>query len=135
MNWDMADWAYGGMGGLVIGAASALFLLANGRIAGISGIIGGLLTGERAERAAFLVGLIGAPALWTLTRGAPAAEITASLPLLALAGLLVGVGVRMGGGCTSGHGVCGLSRFSTRSAVGVATFMGVGALTVAIMGV
>lgn len=134
MNWDMTDWAYGAAGGLIIGLSSALYLLFNGRIAGISGILGGLFGSERAERAAFLMGLIGAPVVWAATHSTPTATITASAPMLALAGLLVGFGVRMGGGCTSGHGVCGLSRFSTRSLVGVATFMAVGVLTVTIVG-
>lgn len=134
MNWDMTDWAFGAAGGLIIGLSSALYLLFNGRIAGISGILGGLFGSERAERAAFLLGLIGAPVVWTLIHAAPTATITASTPVLVIAGLLVGFGVRMGGGCTSGHGVCGLSRFSTRSLVGVATFMAVGILTVTIVG-
>ena len=134
MNWDINDWAFGAAGGLIIGLSSALYLLANGRIAGISGILGGALGADRAERIAFLAGLIGAPVIWTLVHMAPRAEISASLPTLALAGLLVGFGVRMGGGCTSGHGVCGLSRFSTRSLVGVATFMAVGVLTVTVVG-
>lgn len=134
MNWDMTDWAFGAAGGLIIGLSSALYLLFNGRIAGVSGILGGLFGDERAERAAFLIGLIGAPVVYTLVHATPTAIISASTPVLALAGLLVGFGVRMGGGCTSGHGVCGLSRFSTRSLVGVATFMAVGVLTVTIVG-
>lgn len=134
MNWDMTDWAFGALGGLIIGLSSALYLLFNGRIAGISGILGGLFGDERVERAAFLVGLIGAPVVWALVHTTPTATISASTPMLVLAGLLVGFGVRMGGGCTSGHGVCGLSRFSTRSLVGVMTFMAVGVLTVTIVG-
>ncbi len=134
MNWDMTDWAFGAAGGLIIGLSSALYLLLNGRIAGISGILGGLFGDEKFERAAFLIGLIGAPVVWAVVHMAPQATITASTPVLVLAGLLVGFGVRMGGGCTSGHGVCGLSRFSTRSFVGVVTFMAVGILTVAIVG-
>lgn len=134
MNWEMTDWAFGAAGGLIIGLSSALYLLFNGRIAGISSIVGGLFDEETAQRTAFLIGLIGAPVIWTLTYAAPTAIISASTPALALAGLLVGFGVRMGGGCTSGHGVCGLSRFSTRSMVGVATFMAVGVLTVTIVG-
>ena len=120
----------------MIGAASALFLLGLGRVAGISGLLGGLLAAgpDRAfgERIAFLVGLVGAPVIWTMSQGAPSVTMTDQPALLIVAGLLVGYGTQMGAGCTSGHGVCGLSRFSPRSAVAVGTFMFVAAVTVAV---
>lgn len=116
------------LGGVLIGVASALYLHGLGRIAGISGIFGMALRGlGGAEGLAFLAGLIGVPALWVLTAGAPALTITSSVPLLIGGGLLVGIGTRIGSGCTSGHGVCGLSRLSPRSMVATAVFMAVAA--------
>ena len=136
MTFNMIDWAYGFGGGLLIGLSAALLLLLNGRIAGISGIVGGLLTGglrgEGGERAAFLIGLIGAPMVYAFVAGGPAVNASTSVLTLAAAGCLVGVGVRMGSGCTSGHGVCGMSRFSLRSFAAAATFMAVGAVVVTI---
>jgi len=121
------------LGGVLIGAAAALLLLLNGRIAGISGILGGLLrpvAGDAGWRIAFLAGLLLAPAIYRLVASLPVPTIEAGYPLLIAAGLLVGVGTRYGGGCTSGHGVCGLSRLSPRSAVATAAFMGAGFATV-----
>ncbi len=126
-------------GGVVLGLASALFILLNGRILGISGIVGGLLRPQRGDagwRIAFLLGLFAAPLLWRAL--APAAlirvpRIDASLGLVLLAGLLVGVGTRYSAGCTSGHGVCGLSRLSPRSLVATLAFMGAGFLTVFVL--
>lgn len=120
-------------GGLVIGLAAALFVLLNGRIAGISGILGGLLTpvqGDVRWRVAFLLGMIGAPLGWMAVATLPAIEVNASYPTVIIAGLLVGIGTRYGSGCTSGHGVCGLSRFSVRSLVATITFMAAGFVTV-----
>ncbi len=120
-------------GGVLVGLAAASFLLLNGRIAGISGILGGLLTpaaGDTGWRIAFLAGLIGAPALWMLVAQLPPIEIEAGYPALIIAGLLVGIGTRYGSGCTSGHGVCGLSRFSPRSLVATLCFMFAGFVTV-----
>lgn len=122
------------VGGLAIGLAASLLLLFNGRVAGISGIYSGVLlprSGDFAWRAAFVGGLIAgglvtsllAPALFTI-------EYDRTLPMVAVAGLLVGFGVRLGSGCTSGHGVCGLSRMSARSLVATVTFIFTGALTV-----
>ena len=129
------DWIYGLAGGLLIGTASAILLLGNGRIAGISGILG--QTAARipkmrglSEGAAFLTGLIGLPALYALTAGAPAITVTASGPQLLAGGLLVGFGTRLGSGCTSGHGVCGISRLSPRSIVATGVFTGVAAAVV-----
>jgi len=120
-------------GGLLIGASAALLLLANGRIAGISGILGGLLrpaAGDVAWRAAFIGGLVFSPALYALFAGLPDATVEAGYTVLVLAGLLVGAGTRYGSGCTSGHGVCGLSRLSPRSLVATLVFMAAGFATV-----
>ncbi|WP_250464063.1 YeeE/YedE family protein [Microbulbifer litoralis] len=120
-------------GGALIGLATALLLLANGRIAGISGIVGGLLkptAGETGWRLAFVAGLLLAPGLWGLFAALPPIRIDAGYPLLVAAGLLVGIGTRYGSGCTSGHGVCGLSRLSPRSLVATLLFMGAGFATV-----
>ncbi len=134
MNLNTGDWLMGLCGGLLIGLASALYLFGNGRIAGISGLLGGALgPGPHrflGERIAFFVGLIGAPLVWISVTHTPAITVASSPAILIVAGLLVGFGTQMGAGCTSGHGVCGLSRFSPRSAVAVATFMAVGVLTV-----
>ena len=134
MNFNTDDWMMGLGGGLLIGLASALYLFGNGRIAGISGLLGGALgPGPHrfiGERVAFFAGLIGAPMVWVAMTYTPVITIAASPAILILAGLLVGFGTQMGSGCTSGHGVCGLSRFSPRSAVAVGTFMAVGVLIV-----
>ena len=116
-------------GGLLVGLAAALLALFNGRIAGISGIVGGLLRpvrGELAWRAAFVCGLIAAPLAWALITAAPRIHVQASTPVLVAAGLLVGFGTRLGSGCTSGHGVCGLSRGSPRSLAATSVFMAAG---------
>ena len=120
-------------GGLLIGLAAAALLLLNGRIAGISGILGGLLRPIKRDiawRIAFLAGLILAPAAYTLVAPLPVVTIDASTTVLLIAGLLVGVGTRYGSGCTSGHGVCGLSRASPRSLVATLSFMFAGFVTV-----
>ena len=120
-------------GGMLIGLSAAVFVLFNGRIAGISGILGGLLEwpkGDVAWRVAFLAGLIGAPLLYGAVLTLPEVRIDADFPTLIIAGLLVGVGTRYGSGCTSGHGVCGLSRMSPRSLVATAAFMLAGFATV-----
>lgn len=120
-------------GGALIGLAASLLILLNGRIAGISGILGGLLrpsVGEIGWRIAFLIGLIAAPWLYAMTATLPAVRIDASEGLLIVSGLLVGLGTRYGAGCTSGHGVCGLSRLSPRSLAATLAFMGAGFATV-----
>ena len=119
-------------GGVLIGLAAAMFALLNGRIAGISGVLGGLLRptgGDMAWRIAFVVGLVGAPLVYVLFAVLPKPQIDASYGALILAGLLVGIGTRYGSGCTSGHGVCGLSRLSPRSLVATLGFMGAGFVT------
>ncbi|CNB97360.1 YeeE/YedE family protein [Yersinia intermedia] len=124
-------------GGILIGSAAWILILFCGRIAGISGIIGGVLspaTSDRGWRLAFLIGLIVSPLLYGLIHPLPAIEVSASWPILVIAGLLVGMGTRYGSGCTSGHGVCGLSRLSPRSLVATLTFMGVAFITVWLMG-
>ena len=124
------------IGGLLIGLATASFLLFNGRIAGISGIVGGLLRpvkGDVVWRVAFVLGLVLAPVAYRLVAPLPAVQVETSSTLLVVAGLLVGVGTRYGSGCTSGHGVCGLSRRSPRSMVATAAFMVAGFATVFIV--
>ncbi len=124
------------IGGMILGAAAMLLLLANGRIAGVSGIFGRLLGGRPlAANAAFVIGLTAGPLLYAAAFGQlPALHIAASAPVAVVAGLLVGFGSRMGSGCTSGHGILGLARFSRRSFVAVATFMTVGMLVATIAG-
>ena len=137
----MIDWAHftpwtSLAGGVLIGTAAALFLLLNGRVAGISGILGGLLrltTGDTGWHVAFILGLVAAPLVYQLAAPLPAVQIDAGTALLVVAGLLVGVGTRYGSGCTSGHGVCGLSRLSPRSMVATAAFMAAGFATVFIV--
>jgi uncharacterized membrane protein YedE/YeeE len=120
-------------GGLLIGLSACCLVLFVGRVAGISGILGSLLrpqSGESVWRIAFLGGLLVAPVLYGLVAVLPESRIDAGWPVLVAAGLMVGVGTRYGAGCTSGHGVCGLSRLSPRSLAAVMTFMGMGFLTV-----
>ena len=123
-------------GGVLIGISAAMLLLFNGRIAGISGIVGGLLQRSRGDigwRIAFLMGLLSAPLIYGLAAPLPAVHIDADTVTLVIAGLLVGLGTRYGSGCTSGHGVCGLSRLSPRSMVATAAFMLAGFVTVFIV--
>ena len=124
-------------GGALIGLASVLLMLLTGRIAGISGIFGGALTtsgNDRDWRLAFIAGLILAPLLSGLAGySLPLPEMPDSWALIALAGLLVGFGSRLGGGCTSGHGVCGLARFSPRSVAATIIFMLTAVVVVAVM--
>lgn len=120
-------------GGLLLGIASALFALMNGRILGISGIVGGLLNrrpGDAGWRIAFVLGLFAAPAMWSMFSQPVVARIDAGWGAVVLAGLLVGIGTRYGAGCTSGHGVCGLSRRSPRSLAATMAFMAAGFATV-----
>lgn len=120
-------------GGALIGLAAAILVLCNGRIAGISGILGALLrpsAGGIGWRLAFLAGLVGAPLVYALAASVPRPQIDAGWGTLVVAGLLVGLGTRYGAGCTSGHGVCGLSRLSPRSLVATLAFMGAGFATV-----
>ena len=125
-------------GGMLIGASAAVLITLLGRVAGISGIVGGLLggpftRGEWAWRAAFVVGLIGAPLAWVAWRGGTTIRIDSGSGALIVAGLLVGLGTRIGGGCTSGHGVCGTARLSPRSLVATGLFMAAGMAVVALV--
>lgn len=128
------DWLWGLAGGLVIGCAAALYLLVNGRIMGASGILGGLLDGTGrstwAERASFLGGLVAVPLLAAPAIGQAETHLTTNAPLLVIAGLMVGLGTRLAGGCTSGHGVCGISRLSFRGMVATVFYLLGGGLTV-----
>jgi len=134
----MIDWAHftpgaSLLGGLLIGAAAAMLVLLSGRIAGVSGIVGGLLAparGDVAWRIAFVAGLLVAPAVWRLFAPAIEARFDTGFGTLVVAGVLVGIGTSYGSGCTSGHGVCGISRLSPRSLVATAVFMLTGFATV-----
>ena len=125
------------MGGALIGLGVVVLMLANGRIAGISGIVGGVVQPDGPEwrwRVGFIVGLVGGTALAMLAGFGPASiAVTGSMPLLIGGGLLVGFGTRLGSGCTSGHGVCGLARLSPRSLAATGIFMATGAATVYVM--
>lgn len=135
---DIPAWIRGLVGGLMIGSSALLLMASQGKIAGVSGVVGGLFapgqTGQRGWRLLFVLGLLGGALLvqWVTGRWVTNA-IPASTGLLVVAGLVVGVGTRMGNGCTSGHGVCGLGRRSPRSLVAVLAFMGVAIATVFVM--
>ena len=123
-------------GGLLIGLATVIFLMFNGRIAGISGIVGGLLKPKRGDiswRVAFVGGLVFSPLAYSLVFNLPKVQLEANYYVLIVAGLLVGIGTRYGSGCTSGHGVCGLSRRSPRSIIATMAFMLAGFVTVYIL--
>ena len=128
------DWIMGLLGGLLIGAAGAVFLLVNGRVMGASGIIGGLVDrsglSNWPEKAALIAGLIIVPAIMTLAMGIKPTYLTDNLLVVAIAGIFVGVGTRIANGCTSGHGVCGISRLSLRGIVATVFYIGAGGLTV-----
>jgi uncharacterized membrane protein YedE/YeeE len=129
-----AEWVWGLAGGLIIGIAAVMFLLINGRIMGASGIVGEVVDGSnrprRAENMAFIAGLIGVPALASLMFAKGDTHLGAALPFVILAGLLVGAGTRLANGCTSGHGVCGMSRLSLRGIVATVFYLLGGGLAV-----
>jgi len=129
------DWMWGLAGGVVIGIAAAVYLLMNGRIMGASGILGGLVDGSAKsawqERASFIAGLIVIPALFTLGRAET--HLTSNFAIIVIAGLCVGVGTRLANGCTSGHGVCGISRLSMRGIVATMFYLLAGGLVVALV--
>ena len=121
------DWINALIGGLMIGTAAGILMLGNGRIAGISDILGRLIERHKPadwiERALFIGGLLAAPLAYYATNSVPEITVTSSLPLLIVGGLAVGIGSRMGSGCTSGHGVCGNARLSKRSIIATLTFL------------
>ena len=131
------DWINGLIGGGLIGLAAALYLLVNGRIMGASGIIGGLVDGSGRdtwqERLALVLGLVTVPAFIAVTQGGADTHVSSNLGLIALAGILVGLGTRIANGCTSGHGVCGISRLSIRGIVATLIYIGAGGLTVVLL--
>ncbi len=134
--WNLFTPASALLGGAIIGLAVTLLLLFNGKIAGISGILGGLLIWSKENsgwRLSFMLGLLTAPLLYSCFAPLPEAHIDSSNSALIVSGLLVGVGTRYGSGCTSGHGVCGISRLSLRSLVATMIFMAVGFITVFVM--
>ena len=128
------DWIWGLIGGLLIGCGGAVYLLGNGRIMGASGIVGGLVDGSAraawAERLAFLGGLVAVPALLSALGSDAQTHLSGNWALVIAAGLLVGLGTRIGNGCTSGHGVCGISRLSPRGIVATLVYIAAGVLTV-----
>jgi uncharacterized membrane protein YedE/YeeE len=130
------DWIYGLLGGLMIGCAAAIFLLFNGRIMGASGILGSLVDGtsgsQTSERLTFVAGVILAPAIAVLATGGASTNATTNAVVLIAGGLLVGLGTRIANGCTSGHGVCGISRFSLRGIVATCIYIFAGGVTVLI---
>lgn len=130
------DWIMGLAGGALIGTAAAIFLLINGRIMGASGIIGGLIDGsgrhDWTERTALITGLLIAPGFAALAMGGAQTQLTGNWIVIIAAGILVGVGTRLANGCTSGHGVCGISRLSLRGIVATAFYIGAGGLTVVV---
>jgi len=126
------EWLWGLAGGLLIGLGAAVYLLGNGRIMGASGILGGLIdnSDRTVERLSFLAGVIGMPLLLRpLISPAPETHLTSNIAVIIVAGLLVGVGTRIANGCTSGHGVCGMSRFSLRAIVATFVYIAAGVLT------
>lgn len=129
------EWIFGLLGGVMIGAAAAVYLLVNGRVMGASGILGGLVdrsgwpTG--AERLSFLAGLVAVPAVLAALFGPVDTHITGNAAVIVVAGLLVGVGTRLANGCTSGHGVCGISRFSLRGMVATVFYLLAGGIAMA----
>jgi len=133
VDWPSFTPGSAAVGGVLIGAAVAMLLLLSGHVAGVSGIVGGLFRPQRRDvawRIAFIAGLLVAPAIYAIAVAAPVIRIDATYPTLIVAGLLVGYGTRLGSGCTSGHGICGMSRLSPRSIVATLVFMAAGFVTV-----
>lgn len=128
------EWLWGAAGGVMIGIAAAIFLLANGRIMGASGILGSVVDGTAGpslrEKLVFIAALVAVPAIAAPLLGRAATHATGSVAVLVVAGLAVGIGTRLANGCTSGHGVCGIPRLSVRSIVATLIYIGAGALTV-----
>lgn len=136
IEWSQFTPLTASLGGLLIGLAAITLMAFNGRIAGISGIIGNLLPWSKSEslwKLAFIIGILLAPFIWQIFAALPVSVVNTSTPSLIVAGLLVGFGTRLASGCTSGHGVCGLSRLSVRSLVATLSFMLAGFATVFII--
>ena len=131
------EWLWGLGGGLLIGTAAAFFLLINGRIMGASGLLGGLVDGSGwsnwSERAAFIAGLVLIPAFLVNLQSSPDTHLTDNWTLIVTAGLLVGIGTRLANGCTSGHGVCGISRLSLRGIVATVIYILAGAIAIVVL--
>ncbi|MEK0163244.1 YeeE/YedE thiosulfate transporter family protein [Phaeobacter sp. A36a-5a] len=132
-----ADWIWGLIGGALIGSGGAVYLLGNGRIMGASGILGGLIDGSgrntSGERIAFIAGVILVPlVIWLTVADSPDTHLTSNTVVIIAAGLLVGLGTRIANGCTSGHGVCGISRLSLRGLVATLIYILAGAVTLAL---
>lgn len=127
------EWIYGLIGGLMIGSAAAMYLLISGRIMGASGILGGIVDGSGrdsiVERIAFVCGVVAIPAIAVALGFNTQTNLTSNVILLIIGGVAVGIGTRMANGCTSGHGVCGISRFSLRGIVATIAYLGFGFLT------
>lgn len=136
-NMIQEAWIWGLVGGLMIGSAASLYLLVNGRIMGASGILGGLVDGSAkgasVERISFIAGLVIVPAILAMMMGGATTNITSNPVVIIAAGLLVGVGTRLANGCTSGHGVCGISRLSLRGIVATAFYLLAGGLMMALL--
>ena len=133
INWSEVTVINSLFGGLLIGVATSILILFNGKIAGISGIIGGLLRPKKNDvgwRVMFVMGLLISPILYSVFRPLPAITIDANMPMIVMAGILVGIGTRYASGCTSGHGVCGIARLSPRSILATISFILAGAVTV-----
>ncbi len=130
------DWVSALLGGIMIGGGASLFLLANGRIAGVSGAIGNLTkrVWPTTETILFITGFIAAPLVYSQFSPLPEIDATRNIAILIIGGLAVGIGSQLGGGCTAGHGVCGNARFSKRSIIATLMFIGVGAGTVLVLG-
>ena len=133
LNWTEVNPLMALMGGVLIGGAVSILILFNGKVAGISGIVGGLINPQKndvAWRIAFVAGLVISPIVYSVFHTLPVATIDASNTMIIIAGLTVGIGTRYGSGCTSGHGVCGLARLTPRSLVASFSFMLAGVATV-----
>lgn len=131
------DWINALIGGGLLGTGAGLLLLGNGKIAGVSTMVGELVARptrtDHIEKLLFLFGIMIVPFIYYLTKGGPDIEITSNIPVIIAGGILLGIGARMGSGCTSGHGICGTARLSKRSILAVLTFISTGVATVTLM--
>lgn len=133
IDWSEVTLFYSLLGGMLIGVAASILILFNGKIAGVSGIVGGLLRPKKNDvgwRVMFVIGLLISPILYSVFRPLPAIRIEANITMIIIAGILVGIGTRYASGCTSGHGVCGIARLSPRSILATISFIFAGVITV-----